>query len=68
MAIYKLKFTDDGLGCAKEIEFEALDAGQALLVARGELSGRRAELWERERRLCTLRREGTQGDIWHIGC
>lgn len=44
MATYRLKFSDDGLGCAKEIEFDAHDAGSALAIAQGERFGRSAEL------------------------
>lgn len=66
MATYRLKFSDDELGSAKEIEFDAHDAGSALAVAQGERFGRRAELWESERRLCTLRREGPRGEIWRV--
>lgn len=66
MTTYRLKFSDDGLGCAQEIEFDAHDAGTALVIAQREVSGRRAELWESERRLCTLRREGPRGEIWRV--
>lgn len=66
MATYRLKFSDDGIGSAREIEFDAHEAGSALAIAEEELFGRRAELWESERKLCTLRREGARGEIWCV--
>ena len=65
MPLYVLKFSDDGLGVEKRIEFDAADPGSALAVAAGEAPNRKAELWEESRRLCTIRRSETA--VWRIG-
>lgn len=67
MDTYSLRFSDDGVGLAKRVEFEALDAGMALRVAHKEAAGRAAELWHGRRKLCTLRRTGLRGEIWQVG-
>ncbi|QZH74273.1 MAG: hypothetical protein JY451_11305 [Erythrobacter sp.] len=61
---YRLKFSDDGLGLPKEIEFEAEDAAGALIIAHGEARNRSAELWRNGEKVCTIMR--TRDDIWKI--
>lgn len=63
---YRLKYADDGFGVAKEIEFDAVDSGQALHLAQQERRGRSAELWHDGLRLCTLRRSQGAADLWEI--
>lgn len=62
---YRLKFSDDGRGVPKDVEFEAPDAAMALLIAQREASNRSAELWCDGRRLCTIRRSNL--GVWEIG-
>jgi len=64
---YNLIYSDDALGSARRIEFEAMDACGALRIAQSQTAGRTAELWEGNRRLCTLRRVGPEGAIWEVG-
>ena len=66
MSVYRLKYHDDGLGCAKEIEFDAPDSAQALFIAQHEARGRTAELWCDSQPVCTLRRVSNEGDYWVI--
>lgn len=66
MNVFRLKFTDDGLGLAKEVEFTAVDPGRALTIAQYEARGRSAELWRDGARICTLRRSRGEADIWEI--
>ena len=58
---YRLKFADAGTRGAREIEFEAEDAYQALLFAHDEANSRSAELWRDGRKLCSIKR--TVGDV-----
>ena len=67
MATYSLVYSEDTLGCARRIEFEAFDAHGALRIAQSQTAGRTAELWEGDRKLCTLRRVGPEGSIWEVG-
>jgi hypothetical protein len=55
MRTYRLKFSDDGKGLAKEVEFDAFDAGRALLLAHEQACARWAELWCDGKKLCSLR-------------
>ena len=64
MTTYTLKYSDDGRGIGKKIEFEAIDASGALIVAHGEAPNRNAELWLGPHKLCTIRRSEAQ--VWHI--
>lgn len=41
---YRLKFFDDAKGLAKDVEFDAYDAAQALIIAHKEARDRSAEL------------------------
>jgi hypothetical protein len=66
MNVFRLKFTDDGFGVAKDVEFRAPDAGRALAIAQGETRGRAAELWRDGEMVCTLRRNHGRGDFWEI--
>jgi hypothetical protein len=61
---YRLKFTEDGLGLPKEIEFEAHDAATALTIAHKEANDRSAELWCNGQKLCTIKRAAS--DFWEI--
>lgn len=65
MTLYILKFSDDDAGVGKRIEFDAANAGKALIVIAGEAPNRTAELWEGSRRICTIRRSETAA--WSIG-
>jgi len=67
MATYKLVYSDDAHGCARRIEFEAVDARGALGIAQSQAAGRTAELWKGDQKLCTLKRVGPEGSIWEIG-
>lgn len=45
MPLYRLVFSDDGIGVARYIEFEGRSAASALEILSGERDSRRAELW-----------------------
>ncbi len=62
MKIYTLRFSDDGEGVAKRLEFKAEDRTAALIVAHREAARRSAELWEGARKLCTVRRSDDERD------
>ncbi|HYD25305.1 MAG TPA: hypothetical protein VEB68_10940 [Croceibacterium sp.] len=64
---YSLRYSDDGIGAAKRVEFEAFDAARALFIAHREPSRRAAELWCEDRKLCTIRRIGEESDFWEVG-
>ncbi len=59
MNTYKLIYTDDGIGVAQTIEFDAGDPGSALTIADRQAPNRSAELWCEHERLCTIRRSKT---------
>jgi hypothetical protein len=61
---YRLKFSDDGRGLQKDVEFEAEDAAEALMIAHKEASNRWAELWRDGRKLCTIQR--TEQGVWEL--
>ncbi len=61
---YRLKFPEEGTRCAKDLEFEASDAWQALIIARQEARNNPAELWRDGEKLCTIRRQGNE--YWEI--
>lgn len=56
MKIYTLKFSDDGHGVARRVEFRADDLTAALIIAHREASRRTAELWEGAKKLCNIRK------------
>ncbi len=56
MKIYSLRFSDDGHGMAKRLEFKAEDLTAALIIAHREAARRSAELWEGAKKLCTIRK------------
>ncbi|WP_395396334.1 hypothetical protein WBP07_20760 (plasmid) [Novosphingobium sp. BL-8A] len=56
MNIYALRFSDDGQGVAKRLEFKADDLNAALVIARREAGRRNAELLKGTTRICTIRR------------
>jgi hypothetical protein len=62
---YRLKFSEDSRGVAKDIEFEAHDAARALIIAQMEASNRSAELWCDGQKLCSISR--TLYGAWQIG-
>jgi hypothetical protein len=62
---YRLKFQDEGERPAKDLEFEAGDAGEALIIAHSEARSRSAELWRDGKKLCTISRKS--GGLWEIG-
>jgi hypothetical protein len=67
MNTYSLRYTDDGIGRAKQVDFQAFDAATALIIAHREASDRSAELWCEDRKLCTIKRIGTESDFWQVG-
>ena len=67
MPTFSLRYAEDGIGRAKRVEFKAYDAASALIMAHREASERAAELWCEDRKLCTLRRIGTESDFWEVG-
>ncbi|BBC71869.1 conserved hypothetical protein [Altererythrobacter sp. B11] len=61
---YRLKFqSEDGLP-AKDIEFEAHDAYEALTIAQREARTKSVELWREGKRLCLITRN--EGSFWEI--
>jgi hypothetical protein len=56
MNTYRLVYSDDGIGMARTIEFEANDAAAAMIIADCAISNRAVELWRERERLCTIRR------------
>lgn len=56
METYRLLFSEDGIGVERRVEFEALDAAVALMIAHEQARDRTAELWKGLERLCTIRR------------
>jgi hypothetical protein len=63
--IFRLRFQGEGEKPAKEIEFEANDAHEALVIAQMEARRRSAELWRDGVKLCTISHK--TGDFWEIG-
>lgn len=63
MQTYRLKFTDDGIGVDKIVEFDATNQAEALQVLQRHAKGRWTELWHNGVRLCRLFREG-DGLFW----
>jgi len=61
---YRLKFPRAGTRGARDLEFEAPDAWQALMIARQEARHDPVELWRDGRMLCTIRR--ADSDYWEI--
>lgn len=55
--IYKLKFFEEADHPAKDIEFEADDAYDALIIAHSEARRRSAELWSDGKMLCSITRK-----------
>ncbi len=66
MQTYRLKLTDDGIGIAKFIDFDGLDASSALSVLSNESGGRRAELWDGARLVCTIERDSEGSGFWVV--
>lgn len=66
MQTYRLKLADDGIGIEKFIDFDGLDASSALSVLSNESHGRRAELWNGDRLVCTLERDRDGGGFWMV--
>jgi hypothetical protein len=56
---YRLVYSDDGIGNARIVEFEANNPGAALIIADCTASNRLVELWCERQRLCTIRRSDT---------
>ena len=59
MNTYRLVYSDDGIGTARIIEFEANDPGAALIIADCAASNRAVEVWRDRQMLCTIRRSNT---------
>lgn len=66
MPVYTMKFSEDGRGEAKRIEFAAENASAALVVAHNEASNRCVELWCEDQCLCLIQRIGQDGDVWLV--
>jgi len=62
---YRLKFTEDGKGVQRDVEFEAHDAAMALILAHKEAANRSAELWCDGHRVCSIKK--TDHGFWEIG-
>lgn len=62
MSEFTLKIAADRTGEAAHIQFNADDAAGALIIARREAGSRTAELWEGERKLCTIRISSVERD------
>lgn len=63
-AVYRLKFDPEGERPAKDVEFEAEDAAQALIIAHREARKHSAELWRDGEKLCSIRRQSSE--VWEI--
>lgn len=64
MQTYKIVVPEDSIRESQVIEFEAEDAGEALIIAHREATERNAELWRDNQRLCTIRRDPS--DLWKL--
>jgi hypothetical protein len=53
---YRLRFLGDDVHPSEEIEFEAEDAHDALVLAHDKARRRSAELWRDDEMLCSIRR------------
>lgn len=62
--LYRLKFQEENGRPAKDVEFEAEDSHQALVIAHQEARTRSAELWRDGQKLCSIRR--TEQEVWEI--
>ncbi|WP_454798668.1 hypothetical protein [Novosphingobium lindaniclasticum] len=56
MTIYTLRFSEDGHGVDRRLEFKAEDLTAALIIAHREAARRSAELWAGAKKLCTIRK------------
>lgn len=63
-AVFRLKFDPEGERPAKDVEFEAEDAAQALIIAHREARKHSAELWRDGKKLCSIRRQTSE--VWEI--
>lgn len=66
MRTYRLEFADDRIGQAETITFEAEDPGRAIALLSNRQPGRRAELWEGEHFICTLRQDEAGDGVWQV--
>lgn len=57
MSRYEVKFVDDGDREPGTLQFEAEDVGVALILAHQQAPDRSAELWQDDRKLCTIKRK-----------
>lgn len=64
MPQYVLEFDDDDLGQPRRVEFEAATPAAALPLLKAESRFRQVKLWEGDRKLGELMRDG-QG-VWHL--
>ena len=62
MVTYTLRFDADGNAPPMQIVFDAPNPGGALVQAHREARQRSAELWQGERKLCSIRRAAN--DVW----
>jgi hypothetical protein len=56
---YRLVYSDDGIGMARTIEFEANDPAAALIIADCAAANRSVEIWREREILCKIRRSIT---------
>ncbi|RYD88916.1 MAG: hypothetical protein EOP50_18300 [Sphingobacteriales bacterium] len=67
MPTFSLKIAADRTGEAVHVQFDAVDAADALGIAHREAKERPAELWQDDRKLCTIRRSPVGGDgFWQV--
>ncbi|WP_143089623.1 hypothetical protein [Qipengyuania nanhaisediminis] len=64
MPQYVLEFDDDDLGQPKRVEFGAENPAAALPLLKGENKFRQVKLWEGDRLLGELMRDGR--GVWHL--
>ena len=64
MPFFAMTLDDDGQGEPKRIEFTADDPHRAFFILEKEKTGRKAILWQDEKRLGALQR--TENGVWQI--
>ncbi|KHK90942.1 hypothetical protein LK12_08310 [Novosphingobium malaysiense] len=64
MPLFTITLDEDGFGEPKRIEFTADDAHQAFYILENERTGRKAILWQGQKRLGALQRE--DDGVWKV--
>jgi hypothetical protein len=62
--VYRLNVPEDGLDCARQIEFEATSASRAIFMVKDLCVAREVEIFEDERRLGTVKH--AIGGFWVV--